>query len=140
MTEFSITVTIVGVIQLAGKVTSLGYGYIGGVKRAPKDLRELVDELAGLSKVLIAMQDYTDKHPTSEVIHSLNIPKGPLQGCARELEILQMKLEPKGGDGLQSVMEDGIEWPLGEEETKQYISRVARLKDIFELSLKPEPM
>ncbi|KAH8153587.1 uncharacterized protein LAJ45_02400 [Morchella importuna] len=138
MPKYSIAVTIIGVIQLAGKVTSLGYGYIGGVDRAPKYLRELVDELAALSKVLIAIQDHTDKEPTSEVIHSLNEERGPLQGCARELEILQSELEPKNGEGLQSVMEDNLEWPLEEEPTKEYIKRVKALKEIFELSLQPE--
>lgn len=37
---------IIGIIQLAGKIDYLGYGYIGGIPCAPKDIRDFVDELA----------------------------------------------------------------------------------------------
>lgn len=55
-----IAASIIGVIQLAGKATSLSYGYIGGVKRASVDIQQLVDELIALSKALIALKEYMD--------------------------------------------------------------------------------
>lgn len=77
----SIAASLIVVIQLTGTLVGLGYGYAGGVKWAPKDLRDLVDELKSLSKVLITVQDYTNKSPQSPALHTLNDQSGTLQSC-----------------------------------------------------------
>lgn len=53
-----ITSSVIAIVQLTGKLTSLSYGFIGGVKRAPKELHALAGELSSLSQVINALQDY----------------------------------------------------------------------------------
>lgn len=127
-----LTTSIISLIQLTGKLTGLGYGYLGCVKRAPNDLRDLVDELNSLSRVLATMQNYVDKNPGSVAIQELGGINGPLQGCDLALKELQSKLEPR--DGFKGFM-DNLKWPLKESETTRFVSRIERQKSLFSLAL-----
>lgn len=130
--------TIIAIIQLTGKVTSLTYGYIGGVKRAPKDLKDLADELKSLENVLNVLKNYTQSNPVSTALETLTDNDGPLLECAQELEKLRIKLEQKGGQGLRQKVKSlmrGLMWPFDENETLQLISRIERHKSLFNLAL-----
>lgn len=137
METLAITASIIALIQLAGRATSVGYSYISGVKRAPKDLRELVAELSSLTEVLAILQDYADKKPQLAALETLGGKGGPLHRCARELERLQLELGSM--DGLRGVI-DNLRWPLKEPETLQYISRIEQYKSLFTLALTVDHM
>jgi len=111
MAEVGIAASAIAVIQIAGKVASLAYGYIGALKRAPKDLQDLFEELGSFSKILSTLQDLID-NPDMPALHQLSAvqtqaskigSKGcqenpqPLQACATQLEELRKSLEPKQG-------------------------------------------
>lgn len=81
-----VAASVIAVIQLTGKVVSLAYEYLGGVKRASDDLRNLVNELHALGGVLIAMKDFADANPESKTLELLNGQGGPLPGCLQELQ------------------------------------------------------
>lgn len=133
-----ITASIAALIQLTGKVTSFSYGYIGGVKRASKDLHELVDELHALSKVLIVLRDYTEQNSgQSTALDTLSGKDSPLQECAGELDKLRAKIEPR--DGFKGII-DNLKWPLRESETLQYIARIERHKSLFSFALAADNM
>lgn len=138
MTEvIGLAASLVALVQLAGQLTCVGYGYIGAVKRAPKDLRQLVDELHSLGKILISLQDYADTNPQSTSLQKLNEIDGPIKGCINELNELKPKLEPKGGfRGFVA----GLKWPLKETETTQIISRIERHKSLFIFALTADQM
>lgn len=135
--------SIIGLIQLAGKVTCLGYGYIGGVRRAPEDLEELVQELGSLTKALTILRNYVDSGAMagspSVTIEILNSPDGPIQGCAKELEILRSKLDPIGRGGFRGMIES-LKWPLKGEETLGHISQIERHKSLFILAFTADNM
>lgn len=133
----SVAASIIAVLQLTGTVASLGYGYIGGVKRASKDLGELLKELGSLTSVLITLKDYVDANPCSPALQKLGGQDGPIHGCFRELEILQTKLEPR--DGFKGIV-DNLKWPLKDTETAQFISRIERHKSLFMLALTVDQM
>lgn len=135
MEMLGITASIVGLIQLSGKVASLGYGYIGAVKRASADVQDLVDELISLSKVLIALRQFADDNPQSEALATLS---GPLRGCTLELEKLERKLKPV--DSTWRRMLGSLKWPLKEAEMGQVIGRLERLKSLFVIALSTDHM
>lgn len=133
-----ISASLIAIIQLTGTVTCLGWGYISGVKRAPKDLRDLVDELNSLSKVLSIVQDLAaDPNKKSTALQKLDDTNGPLKLCARDLEDLRLKLEPRGG--FKGFM-DNIAWPLKETDTLQYIARLERHKTLLIFALNADHM
>lgn len=125
-----LSVSIVGLIQLTGQIVTVGYGYIGGVNRARKDLRELMDELHSLTKVLVVLGDYVDTSPESTALQTLN---EPLQRCVEELRELYLELEPKNKI-------DKFKWPLKEKETQQRISRIERFKGLFSFAIAADNM
>lgn len=112
---------IVGLIQLTGTLTSISYGYIGGVKHAPKDITRLVSELGLLGKVLISLKGYADENPSSKALERLNDEDGPLQACLMEFRELESKLQPSGG--VKGVI-DRLKWPLKESDTQACIQRI----------------
>jgi hypothetical protein len=72
MAEVGIAASVITVIQIAGKVASLAYGYIGALKRVPKDLQDLVEELGSFSKILRTLQDLVDNNPDMPALHQLS--------------------------------------------------------------------
>jgi hypothetical protein len=131
---------IVALIQLAGKLTSISYSYACGVKRASKDLGDLIDELGSLSKVLLSLRSHLERVKTTSSISALqglNDADGPLKVCGRELEELISQVEPRNG---WKGMVDSIKWPLKEKDTLQLISRIERHKGLIMFSLAADQM
>lgn len=135
----SIVASVIAIAQLTERLIALGYVYLGGTKAASKDLRELVNELQSLGKVLVVLQDYAqaDQNLQSTALQSLNGQNGPLPGCALELRRLQLKLEPK--QGLRGMIQS-LKWPFKEQETQQHIARIQRQKSLFILALTVDHM
>lgn len=129
-----IVASVIAVLQLTGKLVSLGYDYIRGAIDASKDIRRLLGELHSLSNVLLILQDHArhDKTLRLTALQTLSGQNGPLEGCRLELQRLQLKLEPK--TGLRGKMKSLV-WPLKEKETFQHISRLEGHKNLFNLAL-----
>lgn len=126
-------------VDMAGKVTALAYGYIAKVKRSRKELDRLVNELHSLRLVLISLQEYAEANSTqSTALGKLNSLSGPLQGCTRELQDLQLKLEPPRS-GIGGII-DRLEWPMKEADTLQHIDRIEKHKTLFILALSTDQM
>lgn len=136
-----LSASLITLIQVVGKATSIGYGYLGAVKRAPDELQGLVNELNSLSLVLASLQNYVNTYPQSEALQKLNDPSpakpGPLQECARELAKLVSKAEPK--TGWRKIL-GRLKWPLQETETSQIIAQIERHKSLFNLALGTDHM
>lgn len=130
----SITASVIAVLQLTGTMITLGKDYIKGVKDAPEDIQQLIDELQSLGKVLSTLRDHivNDKDLKSTALQALNGQNGHLSACALELKRLQLKLEPE--KGLRAKI-NRLKWPLKEKETFQYISRIERHKSLFTFAL-----
>ncbi|KAI5841032.1 hypothetical protein DFP73DRAFT_132950 [Morchella snyderi] len=131
---------IIALIQLAGKLTSISYSYACGVKRASKDLGDLIDELGSLSKVLLSLRSHLERVKTTSSISALrglNDTDGPLKVCGRELEELISQVEPR--NGWKGVV-DSIKWPLKEKDTLQLISRIERHKSLIMFALTADQM
>ncbi|RPB11599.1 hypothetical protein P167DRAFT_209331 [Morchella conica CCBAS932] len=135
MEGLGIAASIIGVIQLTGKVSSLGYGYISKVGQAQQEIESFLKELASLEKFLELIDSYVKAGTaTSDALQALD---EPLRTCMRELKNLELKLKPKKKPswfrkkmGLTSLM-----WPLKEKEVTEIIIRIERNKTSFLLAL-----
>ncbi|KAH8146656.1 uncharacterized protein LAJ45_09339 [Morchella importuna] len=129
------TASIIAIVELVRKATTLSYEYLRGVRRAPKDLGDLVCELGTLGKVLISVQHIADQSTQKlHVLHSLSHNNGPLHGIATELNAVISKLESASKTGFRGSVER-LKWPLQEAETMQHISRIERYKSLFIFAL-----
>lgn len=129
-----IIASIIAVIDLTGKTTSLTREYVNGVKRAPDNLRKLLDELTSLAEVFSALQVCANASPTGGLTE-LGIFKdkdGPLQECILELEKLLLRLESK--ERWRRVV-TRLKWPLRERETVEFVLRIERHKSLFGLAI-----
>lgn len=136
----SVTASVIGILGLVGKVISSGYEiyqYYEDVKKAPKDIEKLMDELQSLIPVLTALRDYATTDPQLKTLQMLNGPRRPLQVCEQELQDLKQKLKPR--KKLKGVM-NALRWPLQEKETLRYISVIERHKNLFNLALAMDHM
>lgn len=122
--------SIIGIIQLTGKLVSVGYGYIGGVSRAHKDLQDLMDELHSFTKVLVVLENCANTSPNSLGVREL---EGELKECAEELEDLLAELKPRG-------KMTNLKWPLKEKETLQRVERIERFKGLFVFAVAADNM
>lgn len=129
--------SIIAVLQLAGKVTSLGYEYINGVRWGFKDIGDLLNELGSLSKVLLTLKDYADTNLQSPALQQLNARDGPLRGCTVDLRKLQARLQPKAGIKRKI---DILTWPFREHEMMECIARIERHKTLFILAITADQM
>lgn len=141
MDGLSAAASIIAIVQIAGSVASLGYSYVASVKRAPKELRELLKELGSLSDVLDTLQDYVAANPQSPALEKLSTPGGPLKGCATELNELHAKLSSiKLTQGASGAVERFIKWPFLEKEMAQFIEKIERHKNLFTFALTADQM
>lgn len=127
-----VAASCIQVIELGAKVISSSCRYINGVRRAPKAMSKVMDEVNSLTKVLDTLRNYANANPGSTVLSKLDGQDGPLQGCALELERLQQKLEPK--EGWRKVRAR-LSWPLKEKDISEFSSRIERHKSLFVLAL-----
>lgn len=137
MDGLSSAASIIAVIQITSTLISLGNDYIGAVKRASDDIRDLTQELVALKQVLVILQDYASRNPQSIAFQKLSVKDGPLQKCAVELSRLRLKLEPK--TGLKGMIKS-LTWPFNQTETMQNIARIERHKSLFSLALAADHM
>lgn len=129
--------SIIAIIQLTGKVASLGYDYVYEVRWGSKDLGELLKELGSLTNVLITLKDYADANLQSLALQRLNDADGPIRGCTLDLKRLQAKLEPKTGYKRKI---DRLTWPFKENEIAQHMLRIERHKSLFTLAITLDQM
>lgn len=131
---------IVGLATAAVQVTEISYRYYTGVKGAPTEIKELLDELNSLSQVLNALKDVAKKNPHSTALQklseSINGVDGPLPQCLDMLNDLKTKLErSKSEQGRWRRFLHRLKWPLVQGDTQQYISRIQRQRSLFTTAL-----
>lgn len=135
MAEVGLALSILGVVQLAGKVTGVAFAYFADVKDAPKQKTEILAQLSGLTTVLNAVLEHAGNG--TRTLENLTINDGPLNTCIEVLESLQAMLQQKSGiTGVYSR----LTWPLKEDKVSQYISRIQDLKRTLSLALSVEQL
>lgn len=126
MEAVGLAASIIGIIQLTGKLTTMTYGYISTCKRAPEDLRSLVAELNLLQQALIVLQSQSSQQQLT--VQGLYGKDGALEKCSQGLQSLVSELEKKGKKAR-------LMWPFKEKETMQYIAFIERQKTFFLLAI-----
>lgn len=121
--------SVISLLQLTGKVTTLCYAYIHDVKWVSVSVDELVRELSSFTQALVALRNFMESSPQSPALQLL---VGTFRDCTLDLEGLLSKLESKNRRWGKLYK---LQWPIKEAETAQFIARLTRSKSILMLAL-----
>ena len=90
--------SIIAVIQISGRVTSLCRAYIGKVRGADKEIFHMIKIVTALKGTLDFLHTLViddEKKPQLPLLHSLSNPHGPLEMCRTALADIESKLRLK---------------------------------------------
>jgi hypothetical protein len=126
--------SIIAVVELSAKLTSITYGCLASIKNAPQEARELAKELVSLDNVLNAVRDRIVKGQHVTILKKLYEPGGTLRVCEEELNTLVTALEPKDSSkGARAI--ERVTWPFKEGRLQKQIDRIRMHKELIELAL-----
>jgi hypothetical protein len=133
---FTVATGLAGLLSLTIEVTKILYGVVNSSKNAPKNAKELLQELDQIQRVLTSLEgflrDENAKHgsfkETSVLIVATN-------GFSKEIEDLKRKVQKLSiGQGLSRAVERG-KWYFEEEEHQKTITTLHRYLGMFQISL-----
>lgn len=145
MDPFSLSVSIVTVLALAGKLVTLGGAYTSSVSGCPKEINDLLIELSALSQILIALKDVTDPvtntaTSTTPIIWA-RILAGPIDECTNQLtEMFAFLDKYQNSKNKMKKIVQRLMWPLKEAETREWINKIEGHKSTFTLALSTDGM
>ncbi|RPB01624.1 hypothetical protein L873DRAFT_1675556 [Choiromyces venosus 120613-1] len=130
----ALVASVITLLDLTGKLALFGNGFISGAKRAPEEVRDLVDELNTLQKIIIRLKDFLGNEQQSLTLAKLEAIDGPLNFCLRDLQQLDIDLNSQSS-GFFKAFYKRLGWPLREQETRKYIQRIMRHKSSLAIEL-----
>ena len=124
---------IAGLISLSGTVLAEGYAYVASVRRAPKELRELLCESAALDTVLDQLQGLIDESQgiENESSRLKDLAQSELiNKCKESLLLVQRSIsrcQQVKGEAVRNLGKRVV-WPFKEKETKEVLARLSRIR------------
>jgi hypothetical protein len=127
--------SVIAVIDISTKITSLCFQYSVAVKDAKDDIervqRKIGDHTHILEKIkqLVDGQDKTSLPTTRDLLMSLN-------RCFQELQEVQLKLEP--GKTRKAMSQFGVralKWPFTSKQVDKIVATLKEYEQIFNLAL-----
>lgn len=129
---------IIAVSTLAKNVVS----YLGGVRNASAEVKDLQNELASAADTLYRLHDLakilSDAKIPFPTVQTLTTTGGPLEQFRKILEALSSRLEHKTG-GVKHMYKV-VSWPLRRDEIKGILDSLERYKTLFLLALSNNQM
>jgi Zn-dependent oligopeptidase len=125
----------IALINLCGKL----YGTIQAVRNAPEDVRKLVEELAALKNTLESVRSVVASDRQTSVLEKLNTE---IAACLKDLERLDSKI-CASSNGLRGAVKEWwarFKWPMKENETREYVSKIEGLKSHLMIALQAHQM
>jgi len=127
--------SIIAVVQLADRVTTLGYEFYGKVKGASREVMEMITTVSALKTILELLRQFVeiDENATRlPLFQSLCQPAGPLKECEKMLGEIEsrIRLKREHSGKLKSIT-----WPWQWEEMAKKLKTIERHKQTFTLAL-----
>ena len=97
--------TLIAIVQLSSKVVSYCYEYRNSVKSAPREISQMLDEVASLRNIMERLVNIAETDEESSSLPSLQAMvqgNGPLATCLSEIASLKSQLKP-GKDGRRGA-------------------------------------
>ena len=139
ITMISVASSVTSLVSLSGTILSEGYSYLARARKAPKEIRLLLNEVAALNTLLDQFQlllEESDNGTSSRAIQSLE-KAGVIGECKELLETVQLSLEASKQIPGHSVKNLGkaLLWPLKDKELKEAVRRFHTLRSTLTSAL-----
>ncbi|KAK3685175.1 hypothetical protein B0T22DRAFT_537570 [Podospora appendiculata] len=149
MDPFTISVSVIAVIQMADRVIDLCKNYLGAARDAPADLRLILFETSSIKSVLDNLHFLTSCSHGPSTLESLAGGDGPIEGCRRLIcELEELLSGPPGGSNEDGVAADGgtkrqkvktvltaLAWPAKGSKAKKLLGQLSQHKETISLAL-----
>lgn len=127
--------SVIAVIEISGKISSLCWKYLSSVKDAKEDIKRLLDEVEALRQVLQQVHDLVERSGDTELPVSRSLSTTITQ-CLSNMKDLKKTLDP--GKGRKSMSRFGIralKWPLTTKYVNKTFETLQRYKTTFIMAL-----
>ena len=128
--------TLIAIVQLSGKITTLCLDYKVNVKDAPEDISRLLNEVRGLRGILERLVDLANTDAAMVPLPSLQDAEtkdGVLATCLTDLAQLATVLE-KGLADTASKWK-ALLWPLRQKDVAKSVQQISQVKSTLQLAL-----
>jgi hypothetical protein len=128
--------SVIAVLQISSKVTSLSYNYLQAARDAQHNISSLRGELRDLENLLLAFQGLLEDREVSKDVGDFASMADWLDECRLELEALMGKLEKPLTKRQRFVMAtERLIWPLREADTAKLLDLINRKKGSLSVGL-----
>jgi hypothetical protein len=131
----ALVASIIAVVQIADRVTTLGYEFYGKVKGASREVMEMIATVSALKTILELLHRFVQVDENAArlpLFQSLCQPEGPLKECKEMLEDIEsrIRLKREHSGKLKSIT-----WPWQWEEMAKKLKTIERHKQTFTFAL-----
>jgi len=131
----AVVASIIAVVQVADRVTTLGYEFYGKVKGASREVMEMITTVSALKTILELLRQFVEIDENARrlpLFQSLCQPDGPLKECEKMLGDIEsrIRLKREHSGKLKSIT-----WPWQWEEMAKKLKTIEKHKQTFTLAL-----
>jgi len=131
-----VTASVVSLISFAATVTKTVTKYIGDVKHAPAESRELVAELSAITNTLNSLQAFLGKQDkTSDSFKDTSVLYSTTQLCHGKLNAVDKTLRDFTEKTQHMKWYRRLVWPFKKEDHLEIIGTFHKCTQIFQFSL-----
>ncbi len=122
--------TVIAVIDISAKITSLCFHYSTSVKNAKKDIERLQRKVSDIRNVFGQVKQLLDGRDRMQPVSS-----GSLKECFLQLEDLKTQLEPgKIRKAMSRVGVRALKWPFTSKEVEKLVASLESYEQICTLA------
>ena len=135
MDPIGLVETLVAIVQVSGKLTTLCLDYTSQVKDAPEDINRLLAEVRSLSAILQRLIDVAETDASMVSLPSLQRVEskgGILAICLADLTDLAGLLKKAASN---SSKRQALLWSLKQEDVAKTIQKISQAKSTIQLAL-----
>jgi len=145
----ALVASIVAVIQVTDRLSSLCKSYIGGVVDYPKDLREILLETSSLKTLFENLQFLNEKDGgASTLFTSMGGEDGPIERCRRTTSELEQLFPPEQLSTNRKRKRNqkfrpslaGLAWPFKKEKARALLTQLASHKASISLAISADTL
>lgn len=130
--------SVIAVIDLAAKMTTLCFQYSIAVKGAKKDIERLQRKIGEIRDILEEVRQLLDGRDKTLLSATYKLSDS-LKKCLQQLEDLNMQLEPKATRKIMSQLGfRALKWPFTSKEVEKHIANLESYEQTYTLALQAD--